>query len=131
MFKKELVSSFKTLNFFIAKNISINSDKYIINTVLYDLKIIKKSTKNVLKKYNYKKINSPVGFLESYNNRLFIVSNKGELFEIEDFNNFKFKKINTNFTNLTANENFIRTMGVRGIYFDNINIKKTTKSVLT
>ncbi len=117
-YKKEILSTFNVFKFFFDRNLAIKSNDYLIDTTLHDLKLTKISIKNILKNYNYSRVNSPVGFIESYKDRLFFISNIGEFFEIIDFNKKIIKKINTNFNSIANSENFIKTMGVRGIYFD-------------
>lgn len=119
-YKKEIISTLVIFKYFKERNLAIESDKYLVDTALYDLKLSKISIKKILKNYNYSKINSPVGFLESYNNRIFFITNLGNFFEIENFENEAIKTIDTNFNLIVQTENFVKTMGVRGIYFDKL-----------
>ena len=120
LYKKEIISTLGIFKYFIERNSAIKSEQYSVDTTLYDLKLSKISVRKILKNYNYSKINSPVGFLESYNDRIFFITNLGKFFEIEDFENKVIKTIKTNFNSITNSENFVKTMGVRGIYFDKL-----------
>ncbi len=120
LYKKEIISTLGIFKYFIERNSAIKSEQYSIDTTLYDLKLSKISIRKILKNYNYSKINSPVGFLESYNDRIFFITNLGKFFEIENFENKVIKTIKTNFNSITNSENFVKTMGVRGIYFDKL-----------
>ena len=76
-FKKEFKSILNLTKFYTIKKLNLYKDNYKIDTVLYDLKISKRSINNILNKYNYYTNNSPVGYLDSYNNRLFFITGQG------------------------------------------------------
>ena len=101
LYKKEIISTLGIFKYLIERNSAIKSKEHLVDTTLYDLKLSKISIKKILKNYNYSKINSPVGFLESYNNRIFFITNFGKFFEIKNFENEVIETINTNF-NLIA-----------------------------
>ena len=117
-FKKEILSTFNVFKYYIAKDLSTNSNEHYIDSTLHDLNLSKISISSVLDNYDYSKVNSPVGFLESFENRLFFISNKGQFFEITDFEKNSIQKLDTNFDLISESENFVKTMGVRGILFD-------------
>lgn len=122
-FKKEIISTFKVFNFYIERNLAIKSNKFLVDTTLHDLRLKKISIKSLLGDYDYSKINSPVGFLDSFENKLFFISNKGQFIKIVDFEKKIFKPIKTNFRLVSNSKDFVKTMGVRGILFDKFNDK--------
>ena len=109
--------------FYTIKKLNLYKDNYKIDTVIYDLKISKRSINNILNKYNYYTNNSPVGYLDSYNNRLFFITGQGSFYEVEDFQNSKFKKITNNLNSILKKNNFVKSMSVRSLYIDKYNDK--------
>lgn len=122
-FKKEIISTLHVFKFYIERNLAIKSNEFLVDTTLYDLRLKKVSIKSFLGDYDYYKINSPVGFLESFENKIFFISNKGQFFRIVDFEKQIFKTIKTNFQSVSNSKDFVKTMGVRGILFDKFNDK--------
>ena len=122
-FKKEFKSILNLTKFYTIKKLNLYKDNYKIDTVLYDLKISKRSINNILNKYNYYTNNSPVGYLDSYNNRLFFITGQGSFYEVDDFQNSKFKKITNNLNSILKKNNFVKSMSVRSLYIDKYNDK--------
>ena len=121
LFNNEILETLRVIKFYKTRNISNKSYKYSVNTVLYDLKLTKRSIKSVVPDYNFKKKNTPIGYLESFENNLYFISTYGTFFKVVNFDNLKLKKIPTNFDIITKHENFIKTMAIRDLYFDEIN----------
>ena len=55
LFNNEILETLRVIKFYKTRNISNKSYKYSVNTVLYDLKLTKRSIKSVFPDYNFKK----------------------------------------------------------------------------
>ena len=117
-FKNELKSILNLTKFYTIKKLNLYRNTYQIDTVLYDLRISKKSIDNLLYNYDYYENNSPVGYIESYKNRLFFISGQGSLYELKNYENSEFKKIESNLDQVLKKENFVKSMSVRSLFID-------------
>ena len=117
-FKNELKSILNLTKFYTIKKLNLYRNTYQIDTVLYDLRISKKSIDNLLYNYDYYENNSPVGYIESYKNRLFFISGQGSLYELKNYENSEFKKIESNLDQVLRKENFVKSMSVRSLFID-------------